>query len=239
MTRRAIVTGGTRGIGAEIAKTLKSAGYKVCVNYAGNEEAAKKFEQETGIKTFKWNVASYNECVEGIKHAEEYLGGNVEILVNNAGITRDGMMHKMPAENWNDVITTNLGSVFNMSRAVIEKMRENKFGRIISMSSVNANGMMGQTNYAAAKAGIEGFTKSLALEGARSNVTANAIAPGYINTEMVAAVPQEALDKIVAKVPVNRLGEAKEIARTVLFLADDNAGFVTGTVVAVNGGLRT
>lgn len=239
MTRRAIVTGGTRGIGAEIAKTLKDAGYKVCVSYAGNDDAAKKFEQETGIKTLKWNVANYSECVEGIKKAEEHLGGNIEILVNNAGITRDGMMHKMPAENWNDVIMTNLGSVFNMSRAVIEKMRENKFGRIISMSSVNANGMMGQTNYAAAKAGIEGFTKSLALEGARSNVTANAIAPGYINTEMVAAVPQEALDKIVAKVPVNRLGEAKEIARTVLFLADDNAGFVTGTVVAVNGGLRT
>lgn len=239
MARRVIVTGGTRGIGGAISKTLKESGYNVVAMYAGNEEAAKKFEQETGIKTLKCNVANFNECQEGVKKAEEMLGGNCEVLVNNAGITRDGMMHKMSWDNWNDVITTNLSSAFNMSRAVIEKMRENKFGRIISMSSVNANGMMGQTNYAAAKAGIEGFTKSLALEGAKSGVTVNAIAPGYINTDMVAAVPQEALTKIIESVPVKRLGEAAEIARTVRFLADDTAGFITGTVVHVNGGLRT
>jgi len=239
MSRRAIVTGGTRGIGAEIAKALKAEGHKVCAIYAGNSEAAKKFEAETGIKTLKCDVSKFDECQTSVAKAEELLGGNCEILVNNAGITRDGMMHKMPAENWNDVIATNLNSVFNMSRAVIEKMRENKHGRIISMSSVNANGMMGQTNYAAAKAGIEGFTKSLALECARSGVTANAIAPGYINTDMVANVPEEALQKIIAKVPVQRLGETSEIARVVCFLADDNAGFITGTVIHANGGLRT
>ena len=236
--RRVLVTGGTRGIGAEIAKSFKNAGYNVGVTYAGNDDAAKKFQTESGIKAFKWDVANFDECVNGVKEAEAYLGGNVEILVNNAGITRDGMLHKQTAENWNAVIHTNLGSIFNMCRSVIDKMRENKFGRIISMSSVNANGMLGQTNYAAAKAGIEGFTKSLALEGARNGITVNAIAPGYINTEMVAAVPPEALQQIISKVPVHRLGEAKEIARTALFLADDNAGFITGTVIAVNGGLR-
>jgi len=238
MSRRALVTGGTRGLGAAIAKAFKAAGYKTCVTYAGNEEAAKKFEAETGIKAFKWDVANFNECIEGVKKAEEYLGGNVEVLVNNAGITRDGMMHKMPPENWMAVISTNLGSVYNMSRNVIEKMRENKFGRIISLSSVNANGMMGQTNYAAAKAGIEGFTKSLALEGAKSGITANAVAPGYMNTEMVAAVPADALQQIISKVPVQRLGDVNEIARTVLFLADDASGFITGAVMPVNGGLR-
>lgn len=239
MSRRVLVTGGTRGIGSEIAKAFKTAGYKVAVNYAGNSEAAKKFEDTSGIKTFKWNVASFQECQLGVKAVEDYLGGNIEVLVNNAGITRDGAIHKMLPENWDIVIQTNLSSVFYMSRSVIEKMREAKFGRIISMSSVNANGMFGQTNYAAAKAGIEGLMKSIALEGARNSVTANAIAPGYINTEMVAAVPQEALDKIIAKVPVGRLGEAKEIARTAVFLASDDAGFITGTVIAVNGGLRT
>lgn len=239
MTRRVLVTGGTRGIGAEIAKAFKSAGYKVAVNYAGNDEAAKKFEAASGIKAFKWNVASFQDCQAGVKAVEEHLEGNIEILINNAGITRDSAMHKMPIESWDQVIQTNLSSVFYMSRSVIEKMREAKFGRIISMSSVNANGMFGQTNYAAAKAGIEGLTKSIALEGARNGITANAIAPGYINTEMVAAVPQEALDKIIAKVPVGRLGDAKEIARTALFLAADDAGFITGTVVAVNGALRT
>jgi len=237
-TRRALVTGGTRGIGAAICKALKQAGYKVCATYAGNDEAAKKFETETGIKTFKWDVSNFNECQTGIKEAETYLGGNIEVLVNNAGITRDGMMHKMSFENWNAVIQTNLNSVFNMSRSVIEKMRENKFGRIISMSSVNAHGMTGQTNYSAAKAGIEGFTKALALEGARNGVTVNAIAPGYMNTEMVAAVPPEAMQQILAKVPANRLGDTTEIARTVVFLADDNAGFITGAVIPVNGGLR-
>jgi acetoacetyl-CoA reductase len=236
--RRVVVTGGTRGIGAEMAKTFKAAGYDVVSVYAGNEEAAKKFEAETGIKTFKMDVSNFSECEAGIKQIETMLGGNVEVLINNAGITRDGMLHKQTAENWNAVIHTNLGSVFNMTRCVIEKMRENKFGRIISMSSVNANGMMGQTNYAAAKAGIEGFTKSIALEGARNGITANAIAPGYVNTEMVAAVPEDALKAIIAKVPVQRLGETHDIARTALFLAADDASFITGTVIAVNGGLR-
>jgi acetoacetyl-CoA reductase len=238
MSRRALVTGGTRGLGAAIAKALKEAGYNVAVTYAGNDEAAKKFEAETGIKVFKWNVADFNECTAGVKKVEEQLGGNIEVLVNNAGITRDGMMHKMSADNWYDVIHTNLCSVFNMARAVIEKMRENKFGRVISMSSVNAHGCMGQTNYAAAKAGIEGFTKSLALEGAKSGITANAIAPGYMNTEMVAAVPEEALKAIVAKIPTGRLGNPSEIARTVVFLAADDSVFINGAVVPVNGALR-
>ncbi|MCL4168558.1 UNVERIFIED_CONTAM: hypothetical protein GTU68_024438 [Idotea baltica] len=227
-TKRALITGGTRGIGASIAKTLKAAGYNVAATYAGNDEAAKKFETETGIKTFKWDVSKFEECQKGVAEVEAALG-----------ITRDGMMHKIAANDWNDVISTNLNSVFNMSKCVIDKMRENKFGRIISMSSVNANGMMGQTNYAAAKAGIEGFTKSLALESARSGITVNAIAPGYMNTEMVAAVPQEALEKIIAKVPMQRLGETTEIADAVTFLASDKASFITGTVMAVNGGLRT
>ncbi|MDF3047110.1 MAG: acetoacetyl-CoA reductase [Candidatus Midichloriaceae bacterium] len=237
--RRAVVTGGTRGIGGAISQALKKAGYNVVAIYAGNEQAARDFEAKTGIKALKCDVSNYKQCVEDMKEIEKALGGNVEVLVNNAGITRDGMMHKMPQENWYDVINTNLNSVFNMTRCVIESMRENKFGRIISMSSVNANGQMGQTNYAAAKAGIEGFTKSLALESAKSGITVNAIAPGYINTEMVGAMPQEVLDKIVARVPVGRLGETSEIARTVLFLADENAGFVTGAVFSVNGGLRT
>lgn len=237
--RRAVVTGGTRGIGAAISQALKNAGYQVVAIYGGNQEAAKAFEAKTGIKTMKCDVSNYTECAKDLQEIEKVLGGNIEVLVNNAGITRDGMMHKMPQENWYDVINTNLNSVFNTTRCVIEKMRENKFGRIISMSSVNANGQMGQTNYAAAKAGIEGFTKSLALESAKSGVTVNAIAPGYINTEMVGAMPPDVLEKIVSKVPVGRLGETSEIARTILFLADDNAGFVTGTVVSVNGGLRT
>ena len=237
--RRAIVTGGTRGIGGAISLALKQAGYNVAAIYAGNDDIANKFSQDHGIKVFKWDVSNFDACVKGVKSVEDALGGNIEILVNNAGITRDGMMHKMPASNWYDVISTNLNSVFNMSRCVIEKMRDNKFGRIISMSSVNANGQMGQTNYSAAKAAIEGFTKSLALEGAKSGVTVNAIAPGYVNTEMVGAMPKEVLDKIVARVPIGRLGETSEIARTVLFLADDNANFITGTVIAVNGGLRT
>jgi acetoacetyl-CoA reductase len=238
MGRRAIITGGTRGLGKAISIAFKNAGHKVAAIYAGNEEAAKKFEQETGIKAFKLNVSDYNQCVDGVSKIEEYLGGNVEILVNNAGITRDSMMHKMSADDWKAVIDTNLSSAFNMSRAVIVKMRENKFGRIISMSSVNANGMMGQTNYSAAKAGIEGFTKALALESARSGITVNAIAPGYMNTEMVAAVPKEALDAIIAKIPLQRLGNAEEIARASVFLADDAAGFITGIVLPVNGGLR-
>jgi acetoacetyl-CoA reductase len=238
MNRRALVTGGTRGIGASISKELKRLGYKVTATYAGNEEAAQKFSQETGIKVYKWNVANYEECVAGIAKIENDLGGNIEVLVNNAGITRDGMLHKTTVENWDAVIHTNLSSVFNMTRCVIEKMRENKFGRVVSLSSVNAQGAAGQTNYSAAKAGIEGFTKTLALEGARNGITANAVAPGYIGTEMVAAMPPEALEKIVAKVPAGRLGEPEEIARVVAFLADDASGFITGAVIPVNGGLR-
>lgn len=239
MSRRVLVTGGTRGLGAAIAKAFKAAGYKVAVVYAGNDEVARKFENEMGIKVFKWNVANFSECQNGIAEVEKHFGGNVEVLINNAGITRDGVMHKMPSENWDVVIQTNLSSVFYMSRCVIEKMRDAKFGRIISMSSVNANGMFGQVNYAAAKAGIEGMMKSLALEGAKNNITANAIAPGYMNTEMVAAVPQDALGKIIAKVPTGRLGDPYEIARTAVFLASDDSGFINGAVLAVNGALRT
>ncbi|MBS0236452.1 MAG: 3-oxoacyl-ACP reductase FabG [Proteobacteria bacterium] len=238
MARRVLITGGTRGIGRVTALTFKNAGYKVAVTYAGNDEAAKKFEQESGIKAFKWDAGNFEACQAGVLEVEKHLGGNIEVLVNNAGITRDGMAHRMPVESWDAVIHTNLSSVFYMIRAVIEKMREAKWGRIISMSSVNAQGAMGQVNYSAAKAGIEGLTKTLALENARVGVTVNAVAPGYVNTEMVAAIPQDALDKIIAKVPAGRLGEAEDIARVILFLADDGAGFLTGAVVPVNGALR-
>lgn len=238
MSRRALVTGGTRGIGKATAIALQSAGNKVAVVYAGNDTAAQEFEKETGMKTFKWDVSDFESCQKGVAQVEDYLAGNIEILVNNAGITRDSMCHKMPVENWDKVIKTNLSSVFYMSRSVIEKMRATKFGRIISMSSVNANGMMGQVNYAAAKAGIEGLTKTLALEGAHFGITANAVAPGYINTEMVAAVPQAALEKIISKVPAGRLGEAYEIARTIAFLASDESEFINGAIIPVNGALR-
>lgn len=236
--RRVLITGGTRGLGAAMAAEFKSAGYNVAVTYAGNDDAARKFEKEMGIKAFKWNVANFEECQAGIQEVEKHLGGNIEVLVNNAGITRDGFLHKMPEQSWYDVINNNLNSVFNMSRCVIEKMRENKWGRIISISSVNAEGQMGQTNYGAAKAGLQGFTKSAALENARAGITVNAIAPGYIKTEMVGAMAPEVLQKIVDKVPVGRLGEPSEIARTALFLADENAGFITGSIISVNGGLR-
>lgn len=238
MSRRVVVTGGTRGLGAAISLAFKEAGYKVCAIYAGNEDAAKKFEKENGISTIKADISDYNQCLDAVKTAEEILSGNIEVLINNAGITRDSMMHKMNVDAWDAVIKTNLSSVFYMSKSVIEKMRAEKFGRIINMSSVNANGMMGQTNYSAAKAGIEGFTKALALESARSGITVNAIAPGYMNTEMVAAVPKEALDAIISKVPAQRLGEASEIARAALFLADDLSGFINGIVLPVNGALR-
>ncbi len=237
-SKRVLVTGGTRGLGAAIAKAFKDAGYTVASTYAGNDAKAKEFESQTGIKVYKWDVSNFDECTKGIARVEQDLGGSIDILVNNAGITRDGFMHKMPKDNWDEVIRTNLGSVFNMSRNVIEKMRNNKFGRIINISSVNAHGQAGQTNYSAAKAGIEGFTKALAQESAKAGVTVNAIAPGYMNTEMVAAIAPEILQQIVSKIPVGRLGEATEIARTALFLANDNSGFITGSVIAVNGGLR-
>jgi acetoacetyl-CoA reductase len=236
MSRVALVTGGTRGIGAAIAKALKKEGYKVAANYAGNDEAAAKFKAETGIPVFKWDVSNYDACIEGLKKVEAEVGP-IEILVNNAGITRDGMFHKMTPEQWNAVIATKLGSLFNMCRPVIEGMRTRKFGRIVNISSINGQkGQMGQTNYSAAKAGEIGFTKALAQENAKVGITVNAICPGYINTEMVQAVPKEVLEKsILPLIPVGRLGEPDEIARCVVFLAADGAAFITGSTMTVNG----
>ena len=237
MSRVALVTGGTRGIGAAIAKALKAAGYKVAASYAGNDEAAQKFKAETGIPVFKWDVSSFEACGAGIKQVEAELGP-IEILVNNAGITKDAMLHRMKPEQWSAVINTNLGSLFNMCRQVIEGMRERKFGRIVNISSINGQkGQMGQTNYSAAKAGEIGFTKALAQESARSGITVNAICPGYINTEMVQAVPREVLEKsILPLIPIGRLGEPEEIARCVVFLAADEAGLMTGSTLTANGG---
>lgn len=237
MARVALVTGGTRGIGAAISKALKAAGYKVAANYGGNDEAAQKFKAETGIAVFKWDVSSFEACADGISQIEAALGP-VEVLVNNAGITRDTMLHRMRPEQWRQVIDTNLGSLFNMCRPVIEGMRERKFGRIVNISSINGQkGQMGQVNYSAAKAGELGFTKALAQESARAGITVNAICPGYINTEMVQAVPREVLEKnIIPQIPVGRLGEPEEIARVVVFLASDDAGFITGSTLTANGG---
>src|SRR5262245_23400420 len=237
MARVAVVTGGTRGIGAAISRALKAAGYKVAANFGGNEEAAQKFKGETGIPVYKWDVSSYDACVAGLKQVESDLGP-IEIVVNNAGITRDTMFHRMTPEQWNAVINTNLNSLFNMCRPVIEGMRARKFGRIINISSVNAQkGQMGQANYSASKAAEIGFTKALAQESARSGITVNAIAPGYINTEMVQAVPKDVLEKnIIPQIPVGRLGEPEDIARCVVFLAGDDAGFITGSTVTANGG---
>ncbi len=237
MTRLALVTGGTRGIGEAISKGLKAAGYGVAANYGGNDEAAARFKQATGIPTYKWDVGDFEECRRGVAQVAADLGP-VEVLVNNAGITRDGMLHRTSAENWRAVITTNLDSLFNVTRQVIEGMRERGFGRIISISSVNGQqGQMGQTNYAAAKAGLIGFTKALALESAFKGITVNAIAPGYIATEMVLAVPEEVMkSKILPQIPVGRLGETEEIARCVVFLAADDSGFITGSTLTANGG---
>src|SRR5246127_2792723 len=235
MARVALVTGGTRGIGAWISKGLKAAGYKVAASYAGNDAAAEKFKSETGIPVYKWDVSSYDACAAGLKQVEADLGP-VEILVNNAGITRDGMFHRMSPENWTAVINTNLSSLFNMCRPVIEGMRGRKFGRIINVSSINGQkGQMGQTNYSAAKAGEIGFTKALAQEDARLGITVKAICPGYIGTEMVQAVPKDVLEKIIAQIPVGRLGEPDDIARCVVFLAADSADFITGSTLTVNG----
>lgn len=237
MTRTALVTGGTRGIGAAISKALKGAGYNVAASYAGNDEAAAKFKAETGIAVYKWDVASFDACAEGVKKVEAEVGA-VEVLVNNAGITRDTPFHKMTLDQWNAVINTNLGSLFNMSRQVIEGMRARKFGRIINISSINGQkGQFGQVNYSASKAGDIGFTKALALETARGGITVNAICPGYINTEMVQAVPKDVLEqKILPLIPANRLGEPEEIARAVVFLAADDSAFITGSTLSVNGG---
>src|SRR5215204_5575063 len=237
MSRVAVVTGGTRGIGAAISKALKAAGYQVAANYGGNDEAAQKFKAETGIPVYKWDVSSYDSCAAGLKQVEGDLGP-VEVLVNNAGITRDAMFHRMKPEQWTAVIGTNLSSLFNMCRPVIEGMRERKFGRIINISSVNGQkGQMGQSNYSAAKAGEIGFSKALAQESARSGITVNAICPGYINTEMVQAVPKDVLEKnIIPQIPIGRLGEPEEIARCVVFLASDDAGLITGSTLSANGG---
>jgi acetoacetyl-CoA reductase len=237
MPRVAVVTGGTRGIGAAIAKALKAAGYKVAASYGGNDEAAQKFKAESGIPVYKWDVSSYEACANGLKQIEADLGP-IEVLVNNAGITRDAVLHRMKPEQWTEVISTNLNSLFNMCRPLIEGMRARKFGRIINISSINGQkGQMGQTNYSAAKAGEIGFTKALAQESAKSGITVNAICPGYINTEMVQAVPKEVLEKsILPLIPVGRLGEPEEIARCVVFLASDDAGLLTGSTLTANGG---
>jgi len=237
MARVALVTGGTRGIGAAIAKALKDKGYKVAASYAGNDEAAQKFKAETGIPVFKWDVSSYEACGAGIKQVEAEVGP-IEVLVNNAGITKDGMFHRMTPEQWNAVIGTNLGSLFNMTRQVWEGMRARKFGRVVNISSINGQkGQMGQVNYSAAKAGELGFTKALAQEGAKAGITVNAICPGYINTEMVQAVPKDVLEKsILPQIPIGRLGEPEEIARCVVFLAADDAGLITGATLTANGG---
>lgn len=232
----AIVTGGTRGIGEAIATALKDTDHKVAANYGGNDEAAKAFTERTGIPNYKFDVSDFDACQKGVRQIERDLGP-ITILVNNAGITRDGTLHKMDYEKWNQVIQTNLSSCFNMSRAVIEGMRERKFGRIINIGSINGQaGQYGQVNYAAAKSGIHGFTKALAKEGAAQGITVNAIAPGYIATDMVLAVPEKVLQKIVATIPVGRLGEASEIARGVLFLASGDASFITGSTIDINGG---
>ena len=236
MSRVALVTGGTRGIGEAISLALKSAGYKVVATYAGNDEAAKQFTAETGIPTHRFDVGDYDACQAAVRAIEGEVGP-VEVLINNAGITRDGTMHKMTFEQWNQVIQTNLTSCFNMCHAVLDGMRERNFGRIVNIDSINGQaGQYGQVNYAAAKSGIHGFTKALAQEGAAKGITVNAIAPGYIATEMVRAVPENVLQKIVARIPVGRLGEASEIARGVTFLVADDAGFVTGSTLSINGG---
>jgi acetoacetyl-CoA reductase len=237
MARVALITGGTRGIGAAIAKALKAADYKVAANYGGNDEAAQKFNGETGIPVYKWDVSSYEACVEGVKRVEADLGP-VEVLVNNAGITRDSMFHRMKPEQWTAVINTNLNSLFNMCRPVIEGMRARKFGRIITISSINGQkGQFGQANYSAAKAGELGFTKALALESAKAGITVNAICPGYIATEMVKAMPQDVLEKsVLPLIPLGRLGEPEEVARCVVFLAADDAGLITGSTLTANGG---
>ena len=232
----AVVTGGTRGIGHAISIELKRRGLRVAANYASNDEAAHKFQAETGIPIFKWDVGDYEACAAGLHQVEE-LVGPVSVIVNNAGITRDSMLHRMTPEQWREVIRVDLDSMFNVVHPVINGMRERNFGRIVNISSINGQkGQMGQTNYSAAKAGVIGFTKALALENARKGITVNCIAPGYIDTEMVRAVPEKVLESIVAQIPVGRLGKAEEIAKCVAFLVSDDAAFITGATMTVNGG---
>jgi acetoacetyl-CoA reductase len=236
MSRVAIVTGGTRGIGEAISLSLKKAGVTVAANYAGNDDRAFAFAESTGISIYKWDVADHNACTDGVAKVEADLGP-VDIVINNAGITRDGILLKMSYEDWKQVIDTNLGGCFNMAKATFPGMRDRRWGRIVNIGSVNGqSGQYGQVNYAAAKSGIHGFTKALAQEGAKVGITVNAIAPGYIDTDMVAAVPQDVLAKIVARVPVGRLGYAEEIARGVAFLCAEDAGFITGSTLSINGG---
>jgi acetoacetyl-CoA reductase len=236
MNRVAIVTGGTRGIGEAISLALKEQGFKVAANYAGNDEKARAFTDRTGIQAFRWDVGDHQACLEGCITVAEQLGP-IDVVVNNAGITRDGVLAKMSFDDWNEVMRINLGGCFNMAKATFGGMRERGWGRIVNIGSINGQaGQYGQVNYAAAKSGIHGFTKALAQEGAKYGVTVNAIAPGYIDTDMVAAVPAAVLEKIVAKIPVGRLGQAEEIARGVAFLCSDDAGFVTGSTLSINGG---
>ena len=236
MSRIAIVTGGTRGIGEAVSIALREHGYTVAANYAGNDEKAAAFTDRTGIKSYKWDVGDHDACIAGCKQVTEELGP-VDAVVNNAGITRDGTLHRMSYDDWNEVMRVNLGGCFNMAKACFPGMRERGWGRIVNIGSINGQaGQYGQVNYAAAKSGIHGFTKALAQEGAKFGVTVNAIAPGYIDTDMVAAVPEPVLEKIVAKIPVGRLGQAEEIARGVAFLCSEDAGFVTGSTMSINGG---
>lgn len=236
MARVALVTGGTRGIGASVSTALKAAGYSVAANYAGNDEAAAKFTEETGIPAYKWSVADYDACAAGVAKVEDELGP-IDVLVNNAGITRDAPFHKMTPDQWKEVIDTNLSGVFNMTHPVWPGMRERKFGRIITISSINGQkGQFAQANYAASKAGDLGFTKTLAQEGARFGITANAVCPGYIATEMVMAVPEKVREAIIGQIPAGRLGEPEEIARCVVFLAADNSEFINGSTISANGG---
>jgi acetoacetyl-CoA reductase len=237
MPRVALVTGGTRGIGAAICKALKAAGCAVAANYGGNDDAAQKFKAETGVAVYKWDVSSFDACAAGVKQVAADLGP-IDILVNNAGITRDAQLHRMQPEQWTQVINTNLGSLFNMTRQVIDAMRERRFGRIINISSINGQkGQFGQVNYSASKAGEIGFTKALAQEAARVGITVNAICPGYIATDMVKAMPPEVLQKsVLPQIPIGRLGEPEEVARCVVFLASDDAGLITGSTLSANGG---
>ncbi|MBO6539738.1 MAG: acetoacetyl-CoA reductase [Rhizobiaceae bacterium] len=237
MSRVALVTGGSRGIGAAISIALKEAGYKVAANYAGNDEAAAKFKEETGIGVYKWSVADYDACKDGVAKVEADLGP-VDVLVNNAGITRDAMFHRMTPEQWREVIDTNLNGVFNMTHNVWGGMRDRKFGRVVTISSINGQkGQAGQANYSASKAGDLGITKALAQEGARAGITVNAICPGYIGTDMVKAIDEKVLsERIIPQIPVGRLGEPEEIARCVVFLVSDDAGFITGSTISANGG---
>lgn len=236
MGRIAVVTGGTRGIGRAICETLQGNGFTVVANYAGNDSAAAQLKADTGIQSYKFDVGDHEACLEGCAKIEAEIGP-IDAVINNAGITRDGVLHKMSYDDWHEVMRINLGGCFNMAKAAFPGMRERKWGRIVNIGSINGQaGQYGQVNYAAAKSGIHGFTKALAQEGAKSGVTVNAIAPGYVDTDMVAAVPAPVLEKIVAKIPVGRLGQASEIARAVSFLCSEDAGFVTGSTMSVNGG---